>query len=487
MNEEKDLVNRLNEGRMSRRDFIKYAAAAGVSASGMIAALAACSPQQAAVVAPTIAAVAPTAAAMAATAVGEAAAPVAAPLSVEGTLTMKLRASFIPQVNEILQAQIEQWGKENNVPVAVDIVSMNDIQTLTATAAETGAGPDIIELNQASAHTFNEALIDMSAEAKEIGDAYGGWFDSAVEACVVGDKWMAMPRYYAAHAINYRTDIFEQIGASIPTTWEEVYEIGKELRAAGLPEVAFPLGHAVGDGNDFNYSVLWSYGASDIAPDGKTIAIDSPETRSALEFMKKLFEDTMPEDTLSYDDGSNNRAFNAGTISVTNNAASIYINARNQAIKLTIDGEEKNLSDLMDHFSYPAGPAGELTYAEFMSQGVFSYSKNQDAAKALIKYLNEREQLSLYAIPSYSFVFPALKDYMDAPLMPWNTNPKIEPFKIYAPKSHLPGYPSKNFLGGNDAYTKWVIVDMFASVASGVATIDEGIATAAALLQESYA
>ncbi len=43
---------------------------------------------------------------------------------------MKLRASFIPQVNEILQAQIEEWGAANNVPVAVDIVSMNDIQTL---------------------------------------------------------------------------------------------------------------------------------------------------------------------------------------------------------------------------------------------------------------------------------------------------------------------------------------------------------------------
>lgn len=481
MNEEKDLVNRLNEGRMSRRDFIKYAMAAGVSATGIVSALAACTPQQAAV-APTAAAVAPTAAA----AVSDAAA-AAAPLSVDGTLTMKLRASFMPQVNEILQAQIEQWGEENNVPVAVDIVSMNDIQTLTATAAETGAGPDIIELNQASAHTFSEALIDMSAEAEEIGSAYGGWFDSAAEACVVDGKWMSMPRYYAAHAINYRTDIFEQIGAPIPKTWEELYEIGKELRAAGLPEVAFPLGHAVGDGNDFNYSILWSYGASDIAPDGKTIAIDSAETRAALEFMKKLFDDTMPADTLSYDDGSNNRAFNAGTISVTNNAASIYINARNQAMKLTIDGEEKNLSDLMDHFAYPAGPAGELTYAEFMSQGVFSYSKNQEAAKALIKYLNEETQLALYAIPAYSFVFPALKDYLDAPLMPWNTNPKIEPFKIYAANSHLPGYPSQNFLGGNDAYIKWAIVDMFASVAGGAATIDEAIATATGLLQESYA
>jgi multiple sugar transport system substrate-binding protein len=401
-------------------------------------------------------------------------------------LSMKLRSSFIPQVNEVLRAEVEAWGKQTGVEVEVDIVGMNDIQTITATAAETGAGPDIVELNQSSAHTFAEALVDVSDVAQDLGNRYGGWYDSAKEACQVGGTWMALPRYYASHAINYRTDVFEKIGASVPKTWEELYEIGKELKAAGLPQVAFPLGHAVGDGNDFNYSVLWSYGASDIAADGKTVAIDSAETRQALAFMKKLFDETMPPDTLSYDDGSNNRSFYAGTIGVTNNAASIYINARNQNLTLEVDGEQKNVADIMDHFAYPAGPAGAVTYAEFMSMGIFGYSKNVDAAKALIQYLNEKDQLAPYAMPAYSFVFPALKDYKDMSIMPWNSNPKIAAFRDYAEQSHLPGYPSANFMGGNDAYANWVVVDMFASVAGGTATIDQAIATAKALLEQSY-
>ncbi len=470
MNEQKDLINRFRDGKLPRRDFIKLALAAGVSLTGIANVLAGCVPAPPAAPSEAVSTEAK-----------------AGALSVEGRLTMKLRSSFIPQVNEVLRAVIEDWGDQNDVPVEVDIVSMNDIQTITATAAETGAGPDIVELNQSSAHTFAEALVDVGDIAEDLGSRYGGWYDSAKEACFVDGVWKALPRYYAAHAINYRVDVFEKIGANIPATWEELYEIGKELRAAGLPEIGFPLGHAVGDGNDFNYSVLWSYGGSDVAPDGKTVAIDSPETRAALEFMKKLFDDTMPPDTLSYDDGSNNRAFNAGAISVTNNAASIYINARNQNIMVKdVNGEEKKLHELMDHFPYPAGPAGAVTYAEFMSMGVMGYSKNQEAAKALIKYLNEKDQLVPYAMPAYSFVFPALKQYKDMPIMPWNSNPKIAAFKEYAEKSHLPGYPSKNLRGGNDAYAKWVIVDMFASVCGGTATIDEAIATAAALLQESY-
>ncbi len=44
MKEQDDLVNRLMDGRMTRRDFIKYATAAGVSMSGIMAALASCAP-----------------------------------------------------------------------------------------------------------------------------------------------------------------------------------------------------------------------------------------------------------------------------------------------------------------------------------------------------------------------------------------------------------------------------------------------------------
>lgn len=477
MNEQQDLIRRLNEGKLSRRDFIKLALATGASATGIASVLASCAP------APTAAPATEAAPAATEAAATEA---IAKPLSVEGKLTMKLRAAFMPQGNEILKVIVEDWGAKNNIPVEVDIVSMNDLQTIAATAAETGAGPDIIEINQGSAHLFAEKLTDVSDVCDDLGGRYGGWYAAAEEACKVEGKWLSIPRFFAPHAISYRTDLFEAVGATKPPeTWEELYEVGKALKEAGLAQVAFPLGHAVGDGNDFNYSVLWSYGASDVAADGKTVAIDSAETRAALEFMQRLFS-VMPADTLSYDDASNNRAFLAGSISATNNASTIWGAARNQGTKVKVGEEDKVLHELTNHFVYPAGPAGRVTYAEFMSSAIFAYSKNVEAAKALLTYLNEREQLTPWVNPNLGFVFPPLKGLKDDILMPWNTNAKLAPFKEYAETSHLPGYPSTNFRGGTDAYAKWVVVDMFASVAGGTATIDEAIATAAALLADSY-
>lgn len=464
MKERKDLTRRLQDGKISRRDFIKLMLATGASATAIGGVLASCAPE------PTAAPVADG---------------MSNALSVEGKLTMKLRAAFMPQGNEILKVIVEDWGAKNNIPVEVDITSMNDLQTIAATAAETGAGPDIIEINQGSAHLFAEKLMDVSDVCNDLGSRFGGFYTAAEEACKVDGKWLSVPRFFAPHAIAYRTDLFEQIGAGIPGTWDELYEVGKELMAAGLSPVAFPLGHAVGDGNDFNYSVLWSHGASDVAADGKTVTIDSDETRAALEYMQKLFS-VMPADTLSYDDASNNRAFLAGAISATNNASTIWGASRNQGTKVKIGEEEKNLHELTDHFAYPAGPAGRVTYAEFMSSAIFSYSRNGDAAKALLTYLNEREQLTPWVNPNLGFVFPPLKGLKDDILMPWNTTPKLAPFKDYAETSHLPGYPSTNFRSGTDAYAKWVIVDMFASVCGGTASIDEAIATAKALLEDSY-
>ena len=113
MNEQKKLIRRFNEGKLSRRDFIKLALTTGTSATGIASVLAACAPEPTAAPAPT--AVPPTAAPAAAAteAVAEAA---AKPLSVEGKLTMKLRAAFMPQGNEILKVIVEDWGAKNNIP-----------------------------------------------------------------------------------------------------------------------------------------------------------------------------------------------------------------------------------------------------------------------------------------------------------------------------------------------------------------------------------
>jgi multiple sugar transport system substrate-binding protein len=465
---DRSLIKRLQEGKITRRDFIVAAATAGVSLSGIVSILASS--------APTLAFGSPAAS--------------KTKFPAGSRLSMKLRAAFMPQGNEVLAALVHEWGKKNGVAVEVDIVSMNDLQTIAATAVETGAGPDIIEINQGTAHLYAEKLVDVSSVCNNLAKRFGGYYTAAEEACKVKGKWLSVPRFFAPHAINYRTDLFKNAGiTALPKTYDELLAAGKALVDAKLPPVGFPLGHAVGDGNDWNYALLWAFGGSDVAKDGKTVAIDSAETRAALAYMQKLFA-VMPKDVLAWDDSSNNTAMLAGAISATNNAATIYGAARNQNTQFkTTDASGKEVSKplytVIGHFPYPSGPAGRVTYGEFMSSAILGYSKNVEAAKALLTYLNEPAQMRPWVAPNLSFVFPPLKAYKDDPLMPWNTNPVLAAFKDYADTCHLPGYPSTNFSKGTAAYAKWIIVDMFASVCTGT-SIDAAIAQAKTQLNRIY-
>jgi multiple sugar transport system substrate-binding protein len=107
-------------------------------------------------------------------------------------------------------------------------------------------------------------------------------------------------------------------GDQIPDTWEELYEVGKKLKAKDHL-FGFELGHGFGDNHGWLCPLLWSYGGHEVEADGKTVVIDSDETARAVDFARKFFKDCMLDDVLGWTDVSNNKAWFAEQIS-TNNA-----------------------------------------------------------------------------------------------------------------------------------------------------------------------
>jgi multiple sugar transport system substrate-binding protein len=73
---------------------------------------------------------------------------------------------------------------------------------------------------------------------------------------------------------------------------------------------------------------LWSWGGKEIDADGKTVVLHSRETVESVKFAVGFWKDAFDEGGLAWDDSSNNRAFLSGTVSATNNPASIYLEAK---------------------------------------------------------------------------------------------------------------------------------------------------------------
>ena len=122
------------------------------------------------------------------------------------------------------------------------------------------------------------------------GKTYGGWYDIAQQACVVKGRWKALMIGQAPAAWNYRTDMFRAAGVEkFPDTFDELLAAAKKLHAKGTP-IGMTLGHASGDGRSTNYPVLWAFGGKEFEADGKTVAINSPQTLKAVEWYAEIVQ-----------------------------------------------------------------------------------------------------------------------------------------------------------------------------------------------------
>jgi len=384
---------------------------------------------------------------------------------------------FITSQNSLLESLAASWGEANGVNVNIDFGGLGQLADTLATAAAAGAGADIMMMLYARPHQFAEALVDVSDVCEEVGEANGGWYDVAVETCQVDGVWRAMPWYFAAHAMVYREDIFAEVGIEeFPTTWEGLLEAGTTIKSAGLPPFGFSVGRADGDGNNFAFGILWSFGASVTDEEG-AVSLDSAETRMALEFVQQLYNDAMDPNVISWDDGSNNQAYLAGEVSCTNNASSVLWAGRRNGI---------DFMETTNHAPYPEGPAGRLLLVQTHSMGILNYAENVDAAKDFLRYINSQEAWLPLGVDSFAFNSPMFRSLEDNPAMPWNFDPALSAFKGLGEDGRMFGYPGTPSAEASEVASNFVIMDMFGSVCAGAASIDEAIETAVSQIEDIY-
>ncbi|WP_036964490.1 ABC transporter substrate-binding protein [Promicromonospora kroppenstedtii] len=164
------------------------------------------------------------------------------------------------------------------------------------TAIEAGTGaPDVIMLEAEVLPTFTilESLVDLSEYgAAELEGDYtaGSWSDVSN-----GDAVYAIPVDGGPMGMLYRTDIFEEYGVEVPTTWDEFATAAQDLRDAGFEGhiTDFPT-----NGNALNYALFaqngWEPFQYDAAkPTEVGITVDSPEAEEVLSYWKGLIDDDL--------------------------------------------------------------------------------------------------------------------------------------------------------------------------------------------------
>lgn len=383
-------------------------------------------------------------------------------------------SNTLKAMDDYLRELGKQYTKKKGIGISFEFIHMNDLPTKTAAAVESGAGPDIINLWSDGPHLYTKALVDIGDVCEPLGKELKGWTNIAKDIAIVGKTWRAVPWGIIPIALTYREDWLKEVGYSrFPDTWDELLKASKKLKDKGHP-VGFSLGRAMGDANQFHYPLLWAFGGAECKKDGKTVAINSPETARVVDYRRELHKAGETEDVYAWDDAANNRAFLAEAVSITVNAASIYWAAKKNA---------PHLRPVINHALFPKGPAGRFGYSTALSLGVFRFSKYQKEAKEFIRWLMEPKQYSAWMGMGEGMMAGLLNYYEDDPV--WKKDPKLETLRQIPKYVRMPGYPAPPSRAAAEAMVKFVIVNMFARACKGTSTA-ETIQMAENELKEIY-
>ena len=395
-----------------------------------------------------------------------------------GKLNVGLWDHWVPKGNDVMKKQINSWAEKNKVEVQQDYITSQGNKLLLTAAAEAQAqtGHDFIPFLQWDTIAYADQLEPVDDVIKHLADKYGK-YDPVIEYLAKSTgNWAAVPATDPTANLTCcaRISMMKQYaGIDI----QEMYPARPSDPALGAKwtydaflkaaeachKAGFPFGMGLGQTGDSvnNTGAIFSaYGAHLVNAKGE-ITVNSDNVREVMEFGQK-FVKFLPPDTVSYDDASNNRALISGKSALIYNPPSAWAVAKRDAPDVAKDCWT---------FPCPTGPKERSIPYVYVFYGVWKFSKNKSAAKDLIRFLMEREQveerttvvegfnlppqLSMSDFKIWEQVEPPAGTVYNYPIRPWHNS-----------KPSLAGYPAPPGIAVQ-MFNRAIIPTMWAKLHSG--------------------
>jgi len=148
---------------------------------------------------------------------------------------------------EILQPELDKFEEQTGIKVDLEVVPWSDLTNNTLSAAVSGQGPDVLNIGNTNAVTFQStgAFLPFDEAAFEAIGGKDKFVASALETGgLKGEDPTSIPLYSQVYGLYYNKQMFADAGLEPPTTWEELVDSAKELTdpAADKWGLVFPGG-----------------------------------------------------------------------------------------------------------------------------------------------------------------------------------------------------------------------------------------------------
>jgi multiple sugar transport system substrate-binding protein len=258
---------------------------------------------------------------------------------------------------------------------------------------------------------FLDIVEDVSDVVEEAIQKYGDVVPVVAEKnAKIDGKWWAVPFMSNTGAWFARRDIFEAAGIDVDTldTYDKrrdaalaVSDASKEIWGWGLTI------NKSGDGHGVITGAIQAFGGRFVDETGTKVTFNSPETLAAVKWLQETYtgekyKPMLPPGIESWTDPSNNEAFLAGKIALTNNAFTIYGKAKLDKNPIFPNIAVLHVPNTNDGQRLESGGNGWFT--------IFKGSKNVDLAKETILHMLDPQNFMPMVQGGGGLFLPAYKN-----------------------------------------------------------------------------
>ena len=297
----------------------------------------------------------------------------------------------------IFQEQVKPWeAKTGNTVTVVPMPSSTSDQfgQYRLWLAAGNSDIDLYQMDVIWAPQLADQFVDLTEAAKDIAPLH---FPSIIESQTVNGKLVAMPLFTDAPALYYRKDLLDKYGKTAPKTWDEMAAIAEEIQNKEREAGNKDMQGFVFQGNAYEGltcdALEWvkSSGGGQIVEADGTISINNEKAAAAIDRVKGWIGKIAPEGVLAYQEEESRGVWQVGN--------AVFMRNWPYAYGLG-NGDDSKVKGLFDVVPLPSGGEGGGSAATLggWNVGVSKYSKNQEAAIDLVKFLGSAEYQKQNAI-----------------------------------------------------------------------------------------
>ena len=292
--------------------------------------------------------------------------------------------------------------------IAVELTVERNLEDVIGASTQGGDYPDVIHLATGreaglTEQFINDKLIaditdvlDMTVPGEEttVGDKIIEGFTDTSATNPYGDgKTYLAPMFYSPCGLFYNAGLFEEKGWTVPTTWDEMWELGDKALEEGIYLFTYPT---AGYFDAFLYALMNVVGGSDFfnaATSFEEGIWETPEADALFEILDKLADYTHPSTPAQ----ANDQDFTMNQQLVLDNAALFMPNGTwivgEMAEAPRAEGFQWGMTAL------PALEDGGMGYSyTFLEQAwIPAGAANIDAAKQFIAFLYSDTAADIFA------------------------------------------------------------------------------------------